>query len=90
MFGPNMADKYALATTKNLCLVHNYRRCTPGNFLVMYQSFVKTYHYIDILYVFDACMKAPEKTGAVTYIPKNCLQIPLFIRSFDAYLDPIA
>ena len=79
MFGPNMADKYASATTKNLGLVRNYRPCSVGNFLlcIMYPSFVvKTYHYIDVSYIFEACMKAPEKTGAVTYIPKNCLQIP--------------
>ena len=36
MFGPNMADKYALATTKKLCLVHNYHPYTSGNFLIMY------------------------------------------------------
>ena len=53
MFGPNMADKYAWAPTKNLGLMRNYSPCTSDNFLIMHPSFVvKTYHYIDIYCTF--------------------------------------
>ena len=77
MFDPNMSNKYPSAATKDLGMAPNYCLCSADNFFIMHPSFVvKTYHIIDILYIFDACMKAPKKTAAVTYIPKNCLQIP--------------
>ena len=40
MFGPNAADKYALAATKNLDLGCDSQQCSSGNFCITNPSFI--------------------------------------------------
>ena len=75
-----MADKYALATTKNLGLVRNYRPCSAGNFLIMHPSFVvKTYHYQCDIYVETDHQNLRLTNGHFTTISDNFLPTMLIM-----------
>ena len=52
MFGPNVADKYASAITKNFGLgCTNSQSCSEGYFIIMYPSSVVVPHMYFLKYV---------------------------------------
>ena len=46
MFGPNVADNYALTVTKNLDLECNFRLCPANHFLITNPSLIGSFFYL--------------------------------------------